>query len=259
MGDDNRWAGQLSDRQRVWAASVTVLLHILVGLALFGWSRVQPVVVAERTLDVIDLDRPPLVEPRPPRQPEPRRRSGAAAPPDLKNVPKEMVAPPPIIPLPPPPPLLLAAPIAGPGPALDSGAAAVAGPGTGAGGEGVGRGSGTGDGDGDGSGDGDGGEPPRKIGGRLRDSDYPKGLGIEGIQGRVSVRYLVGETGRVSDCEVTASSGNATLDETTCRLITERFRYRPSLDGRGKPVPSYIVENHDWIVERDTERDRPGN
>lgn len=259
MDNETHWTGQLSDRQRAVAAGVSALLHILGFAALLGWSRAQPVAVVERTLDVIELDRPPLIEPRPPRRPEPRRRSGAAAPPDLKNVPKAMVAPPPIILLPPPP--LLAAPIAGPGAALDSGAAPVAGPGTGAGGEGVGRGSGTGDGDGsgDGDGDGDGGTPPRQIGGRMRDSDYPKGLGVEGIQGRVSVRYLVSETGRVSDCEVTASSGSTTLDETTCRLITERFRFRPSRDGRGQPVASYVVENHDWIVERDTEQDRPGN
>lgn len=257
MRNDLPWPGQLSDRQRAWALGITVLLHILIGTALFGWSRAQPAVVDEATLAVIDLERPPLIEPRPPRRPECQRRSGAAAPPDLKNIPKAMVAPPPLVPLPPPP--LLAAPIAGPGAAVDSGAAAVAGPGTGAGGEGVGRGSGTGDGDGsgDGDGDGDGGEPPRKIGGRMRDSDYPKGLGVEGIQGRVSVRYLVDEMGRVADCEVTASSGSKILDDTTCRLISERFRFRPSRDGRGRPVPSYIVENHDWIVERDTEQNQP--
>ena len=259
MRNDLPWPGQLSDRHRAWALGVTMLLHLLVGVALFGWSRAQPVVGVERTLDVIDLERPPRIELPRPAIAKRQRRSGAASPPDLTNVPKELVAPPPLHLLPPPP--LLAAPIAGPGAAVDSGAALVAGPGTGAGGEGVGRGSGTGDGDGsgDGDGDGDGGEPPRKIGGRMRDSDYPKGLGIEGIQGRVSVRYLVNEAGRVADCEITASSGSKILDDTTCRLITERFRFRPSRDGRGRPVPSYVVENHDWIVERDTEQDRPGN
>lgn len=165
-----------------------------------------------------------------------------------------MVAPPPLVLLPPPP--LLAAPIAGPGAAADAGAAVVAGPGTGARGEGIGRGGGVGDGDGSGDGDSDGGVPPRQISGRLRNSDYPEGLGVAGVQGRVSVRYLVELTGRVSDCEVTASSGSKVLDDTTCRLITERFRFRPSRDGRGRPVASYIVENHDWIVERDTEQDR---
>jgi len=230
-----------------------IALHVIIGVLLFRETIAPNVEIAEQSLAVLDLDRPPR-DIRPPTRPEPQRRSGAAAPPDLKNVPKAMVAPPPVILLPPPP--LLAAPIAGPGAALDSGAAAIAGPGTGAGGEGIGRGSGEGDGDGSGDGDGDGdgddGIPPRRIGGRLRNSDYPEGLGVAGIQGRVSVRYLVEVSGRVSDCEVTASSGSKVLDDTTCRLITERFRFRPSRDGRGQPVAAYIVENHYWIVERDS-------
>jgi protein TonB len=39
------------------------------------------------------------------------------------------------------------------------------------------------------------------------------------------------------------------LDETTCRLIEERFRFEPSRDRSGRPVRSRIVENHEWDVE----------
>ena len=40
------------------------------------------------------------------------------------------------------------------------------------------------------------------------------------------------------------------LDALTCRLIRERFRFRPSRSGAGKPVPAWIRENHEWVFER---------
>ena len=124
------------------------------------------------------------------------------------------------------------------------GAAEVAGPGTGAGGEGDGTGAG-GWGDGDGAGD----TPPRRIAGRLRDSDYPRAAIDEGASGRVGVRYVVDVDGRVPRCQVTRSSGSQTLDTTTCRLIMQRYRFRPGYDARGRPFVSTIVENAIWIME----------
>ena len=97
---------------------------------------------------------------------------------------------------------------------------------------GRGRRSGTGDGAGDGAGD--GGTPPRHVRGRLRDSDYPRGLGEAGIEGTVSVRYAVAVDGRVSDCAIAHSSGSVVLDATTCRLIEQRFRLSPSRDAAGR-------------------------
>ena len=112
-------------------------------------------------------------------------------------------------------------------------------------GTGGGIGNGAGPGEGDGAG---GGTPPRRLSGRLRDSDYPRGLGEAGIEGTVSVEYRVELDGRVTDCVITRSSGSRLLDETTCDLIEQRFRYRPAHDRAGRPVISYIVENHSWIV-----------
>jgi protein TonB len=40
------------------------------------------------------------------------------------------------------------------------------------------------------------------------------------------------------------------LDALTCRLIRERFRFRPSRDGRGRPVPALVRETHEWVFER---------
>jgi protein TonB len=82
-------------------------------------------------------------------------------------------------------------------------------------------------------------------------SDLPEELFVTGFRGTVGVRYLVVRSGRVADCEVTRSSGNATVDAVTCRLIRERFRFRPSRDGAGRPVDALVVENHSWEVEAD--------
>lgn len=247
MTNDGAWPGSLSPSRRATVALLVIALHALVVLALFQrWDR-QALILRDRALDVLDLRAPPPPAERSRTEARQHRRSGASAPPNLKNVPTQVVAPPPV--LPPIPVPVIAAPVAGPGAAANAGAALVAGPGSGAGGQGTGRGSG-GAGDGDGDGD-DGGLAPEHIRGRLNNSDYPKGLGEEGIQGLVAVRYRVGEDGRVTDCEVTRSSGSKILDDTTCRLIKDRFRFRPSRDSRGRPVAAYVVENHEWISQHE--------
>lgn len=243
---ESEWSGSLSRSRRATVAVVVVVIHLLAGVALFQSRTADGQLLRDHVMDVIDFERPPPPKPVEHVKPVPRqnRPSGEAAPPNLKNVPTEIVAPSPML-----PPIVIpviTAPIADRGAAANAGAAPIAGPGTGAGGQGNGRGAG-----GSGDGDGFGGVPPEHVRGRLNNSDYPKGLGEEGVQGNVAVRYLVREDGRVAECQVTRSSGSKLLDDTTCRLITERFRFRPSRDEQGRPVASYIVENHEWISQHE--------
>jgi periplasmic protein TonB len=239
------------DTGRLRAALGAAAVQLLLGFALVTGLGVNVPGAVQRELSLFDVvEIPPPPPPPPPplvRQPTPRRTGHSSpaggAPPNLRSTPTEIVLPPPVIALPLPPPIV-AAPVAGLGRDASAGAADVPGPGTGAGGRG--RGSGTGDGDGDG--DGGMGTPPRHLRGRLRDSDYPRGLGEAGIEGTVAVRYAVAIDGRVSDCVITHSSGSIVLDETTCRLIEQRFRFSPSRDAAGRPVRSFIVENHSWLV-----------
>ena len=177
------------------------------------------------------------------------RVKDSPAPPNLRAVATPIVAPTPIVAVPVPPPVVTA-PVANVGAAPTSGAAEIAGPGTGAGGEGNGTGGG---GNGDGGGRDD--TPPRQIKGRLRYADLPRTDDEASPSGTVWVKYLVEVDGRVPECRVTRSSGNRMLDETTCRLIIERFRFRPALDEDGRPVPSWLVEYHAWGVE-DEDPDR---
>jgi len=227
---------------RIRAALIALAAEGAIGAALlYGLAIGFPRTAEQASLTLLAVEPPPppvvRVAPSPRRSDRP---SGQAAPAGRRSRATDLVVPKPVVASPDPPPVV-AATIADSGVQATSGAA-DAGEGPGAGGEGNGRGSG-GDGDGDG-----GGVAPRLVKGRIRNSDYPRGAGLAGAGGIVGVRYLVEVDGRVSDCEITRSSGNAELDDTTCRLIVERFRFRPSLDERGRPVPAYIVENHEWVV-----------
>lgn len=170
------------------------------------------------------------------------RRQGASAPRNLKSKAAEIVASTIPVLLPPP---VIAASVSGAGSDPSAGASNLRGPGTGSGGQGTGTGSGR-----SGNGDGGGGTPLRWRAGRIKDSDYPRGALDAGASGIVKLRFTVGANGRVTDCTVTASSGNAELDETTCRLIRQRFRYTPSTDSAGRPVPDTVTGEHEWTLYR---------
>jgi protein TonB len=156
-----------------------------------------------------------------------------------------VVAPPPEIRLPVPPPVTASPkPTEAEGMDTSAGASTMDGPGTGAGGIGQGTGSG-----GQGAGSGSGlSRPAQLINGNLRNEDYPRSALRAGAQGSVSVSFTVGPSGRVEQCRVTRSSGHPDLDETTCRLILRRFRYRPALNAAGDPVPETMRKAYDWLL-----------
>jgi periplasmic protein TonB len=223
--------------------------------AAFGYALVAGLALGsgaspEQALSLFEVGPDPPPPPREklaPHRVHSSRREGAASPPNLRSEPTELVAPVPVVPVPVPPPVVTAA-IAGIGGDPSAGSADVVGPGTGSGGQGDGRGSG---GEGDGSGDGGAETPPRWVRGQLKDSDYPEGAAEAGVGGTVGVRYLVWTDGRVRDCEITRSSGSRELDATTCRLIEQRFRFRPSRNEEGRAVPAVIVENHSWMIHQE--------
>jgi protein TonB len=234
-------------RERIGPAIAAAAVSAALGWALLIGLAGAP--LAQRFEDGLAVFRvtPP---PPPPTKVVPKRThssrpSGRAAPPNIRSQATQVAAPKPIVivPLPPPPIPVALKPFAGNQPT--QGATNKVGPGTGAGGIGDGTGSG-------GWGDGDGGPgnetPPVWKRGRLTDADYPRDIGDAGFQGTVAVKFLVWVDGRVRDCQVMKSSGNATLDATTCRLIQRRFRFDPSRDAEGRPVPAWIVENHEWII-----------
>ncbi|CAN5166014.1 hypothetical protein BH09PSE3_BH09PSE3_16520 [soil metagenome] len=237
---------QQSDKARFGAAAGSALITALLGYALLNGFGVHPAAVVDRQLDIFNImpDTPVAPPPKKPPPPHKAHKDGASGAPALRAKATEIVAPPPVVPI--ILPTIAAAKIAGVGTQSSAGASSRPGAGTGGGGNG------------NGDGDGDGGEtPPEQRSGRIKDSDFPRAAGDNGIGGTVSVEYTVTVRGRATGCRVTRSSGSSELDQTTCRLIEERFRFYPSRDARGNPVESSIVENHSWAVRRSEQPSEP--
>jgi TonB family protein len=70
------------------------------------------------------------------------------------------------------------------------------------------------------------------------EEDYPALALKNNEQGRVTAEWEIAEDGIAESCRVTQSSGSATLDDATCRIITRRMRYDPARDASGAPVRS---------------------
>lgn len=67
-------------------------------------------------------------------------------------------------------------------------------------------------------------------------ADYPREAVKRRQQGTVVFRVEISPEGRISRCTVTGSSGSPALDRTTCRLATERLRFKPATNPAGRPV-----------------------
>ena len=220
-------------RERAIALAAVVVVQLAFGWALLrGFhvdiSRSRDVV--QRLIDVtLAKPPPPPVEPlrRPTRQPQSAPR---AAPDKLGGSPgpQPAHAPPSVT------PVVAVKPNAAPsgggtgtGPALGTGA------GGGRGGNGYGAGTG-------------GGTDIELISGDITPRDYPRHLANAGIGGTVRMRFRVGVNGRATGCTVTRSSGVPELDALTCRLIEQRFIYRPATDRYGRPVADDVEIDWTW-------------
>jgi TonB family protein len=84
------------------------------------------------------------------------------------------------------------------------------------------------------------------------EEDYPVLALKNNEQGRVSVEWEVAEDGIAESCRVTQSSGSATLDDATCRIITRRIRYDPARDANGVPVRSTDKMTTVWALPEES-------
>ena len=220
----------LSRRTRAWLLLAVGLLHVVLGFAIFSGlagSAITAIQDAATAAYSIPLDPPPPPPPASPAPtPEPAGAEGAAA---KAAKPKPVVAALAKIPN----KAMVAAPAASSGDATKSGANS-AGAGTGSGTTGVGTGSG-------GSGDGAGSGASRavKIAGDITATrDYPARTRNLRLGSSVIVVLTVGTDGRVRACRVHKPSPDPEADAITCRLATQRFRFRPATDRAGNPVES---------------------
>ena len=228
---------EVRPRERLIALAAVALVQLGLGAALLSGLRVDLPGRNELVSRLIEITLPHPPPPAvPPLQPRPAKRNRSAAP---KAQPRPIggsPGPQPSHALPAPTPIVAVHPSAPPsgggsgaGPAIGSGA------GGGTGGQGYG-------------GDDEGGTDLVQIAGAILPSDYPRDLRDRGIGGRVGIVFTVGPNGRVTSCTVTRSSGVLELDALTCRLIQERFRYRPSTDRYGRPIADEVDGEHDWVA-----------
>lgn len=89
-------------------------------------------------------------------------------------------------------------------------------------------------------------KPIERIVSVFREQDYPGEALRKGVSGRVIARLTVGPDGRVANCVPVSSSGDASLDRTTCRILTSRARFEPALGEAGAPVAATIIAKVSW-------------
>ena len=221
-------------RRRLAAGAATLAIHAgLAAILIWGLAERGRPGKPDSALVTVALDRPK--PPPPPTEPAPKQAAAKAAPaPEgVKGEAMPREAPRPALPFPMPP----AASVASEGRDA-SGGAGSAGTGSGAGGSGTGGGGGG------------GGSPAVRIAGALLDSDYPRGAEAEGLAGTVGISFRVRTDGAVDRCAVTRSSGSKLLDGLTCRLFTQRFRFRPAINGAGQPIESTLSTSFTWGTRR---------
>jgi len=226
-------------RERALALAAVVIVQLALGFALLTGLRVQFSRAVEGVQRLVQVDIPPVPPPRAEiERPKRSDRRREAAPKAEKKLLGGSPGPQPAHAAPSVTPVIAVQPTVAPsgggtgtGPALGSGS----GSGTG--------GSGFGDGDG-------GGTDAEQIAGAIAPSDYPRNLRRAGIGGTVYFAFTVGVNGRVTRCRLNRTSGVPELDALTCRLVMQRFVYRPSTDSRGRPVPAEVEGEHEWVARR---------
>jgi len=220
-----------ADRAKAIAAVVGV--HAALGALIISGSPELPE-AAERVRTVL-FDVPPPPPPPPPVADAGRTREeeGAAG---KKAEPTPVVAPEPRIEVPATPPIP-AAPVAGTGSSANAGAS-TSGSGPGAGGSGSGRGGG-------GSGGGIGAEA-RLLGGNR--AKLPSRLlrVFAADRGYAHLLLTVAGTGRVTDCGVLQSSGNAQVDQALCGVMVRQSRWTGARDTQGRPITVKVRYTATW-------------
>jgi len=76
--------------------------------------------------------------------------------------------------------------------------------------------------------------------------DYPEEAMRNEWHGTSGLRLTISAEGRVIHCEVISSSGFEVLDAAACTAMTQRARFIPQTDRRGRPVPSFYSKRVRW-------------
>lgn len=221
-------------RDRARSAAATVAIHVALGAAFLTGLAMQPERRTDDSLKTFDVAPPP--PPPPPIEPQagPAPRDNPA-PAGQKADPSPIVAPPARLPSPQP---IAAAPIAGTGAVSNAGAAA-SGSGTGAGGAGSGRGGGANGGGGIGT------EARLISGNRARVARHLL-RPFAADRGYAHLLLTIGETGRVTRCDIIQGTGLASVDAALCQVMIGQSRWTPARDLSGRAISVQLRYTSTW-------------
>ena len=218
------YADQQASGNKIVSLVIVALIHIVVIYALVTGLAYSAVKTVAEKLNVVDVEEE-VIEPEEPPPP----------PPDQPITPPPVVTPPPIVRTPPttapvitttntPPPVFIPQPVAAPPPAPPAPPPPPS------------KASGA--------------SPRGNPGSWATPNDYPARALREERAGTTRFRVTIGPDGRVTNCEITGSSGHADLDEATCKNVTRRARFKPALVAAGNAISDTYSNAVRWEIPK---------
>lgn len=89
-------------------------------------------------------------------------------------------------------------------------------------------------------------------------NDYPVNALRNMEQGSTGFALTIDQRGRVASCLVTESSGSLDLDEATCRLVSDRARFQPATDAKGRAARGSYASRIHWTLPSAKNALQPG-
>lgn len=218
------YADQQASGNKIVSLVIVALIHIVVIYALVTGLAYSAVKTVAEKLNVVDVEEE-VIEPEEPPPP----------PPDQPITPPPVVTPPPIVRTPPttapvitttntPPPVFTPTPVVAPPPPPPAAPPPPS------------KASGA--------------QPRGNPGSWATTNDYPARALREERAGTTRFRVTIGPDGRVTDCQITGSSGHADLDEATCKNVSRRARFKPALDSAGNPISDTYSNAVRWEIPK---------
>jgi len=88
------------------------------------------------------------------------------------------------------------------------------------------------------------------VRGIFSDDDYPADAQRAGQEGTVQAKLDIDTSGRVARCTIIRSSGHASLDASTCKILLRRARFVPAQDRNGKATSdTYVTPPVTWRLQ----------
>ncbi len=213
------YADQEMSGNKITAFIIVALLHVVLGYALVTGLAYEAVKQVVKRVTTVDIKEEKKEEPPPPPPKKDVAPPPPVAPPVRINV---ATTPPQIVTVSAPPPpavvrIVAPAPYVAPPPRVQP----------------------------------KGAVPKGNPGNWATSNDYPARALREEREGTTGFRVSVGPDGRVSDCQVTSSSGSPDLDEAACANIRRRARFNPATDGEGQPTSGSYSNRVRWVIPKD--------